>query len=126
MKSRFTINPDTLSRNPLPLKMEFIQDGKRVISDGVTTVELYEIGPSPHANEMLVAYLPKEKIVFQADLGDKPSAGPWVANPAIEHFAKWLKSSGLIVEQIVSAHGTFMTVSDYEQAVENAKQTGLR
>jgi glyoxylase-like metal-dependent hydrolase (beta-lactamase superfamily II) len=122
MKSRFTIQPDTLSRNPQPLKMEFIEDGKRVISDGVTTVELYEIGPSPHAEEMLVAYLPKERIVFQADLGDKPSAGPWIANPAIEHFAKWLKSSGLAVDQIVSAHGTFMTVADYELAMENAKQ----
>ena len=102
--------------------MEFIENGKRVISDGVTTVELYEIGPSPHAEEMLVAYLPKEKIIFQADLGDKPAAGPWIANPAIDHFAKWLKGSGLAVDQIVSAHGTFMTVADYEKAVENAKK----
>jgi hypothetical protein len=62
VKSKFSIAPDTLARNPQPLKMEFIENGKRVFTDGATTVELYDIGTNPHTEEMLVAYLPKEKI----------------------------------------------------------------
>ena len=39
-----------------------------MFQDDKHVVELYDIGPNPHANEILVAYLPKEKILFQADL----------------------------------------------------------
>ena len=123
MKSRFTILPDALSKTPRPLKMEFIEGRKKVLTDGRTTVELYDIGPNPHADELLVAYLPKERIIFQADLGDKPAGDLWIANPAIEHFANWMKAKGLAVDQIISAHGTFMTVADYQKAVENAQKT---
>ena len=47
MKGKFSIAPDLLTTNPQPLKLEFIENGKRVITDGTTTVELYEIGPQP-------------------------------------------------------------------------------
>ena len=36
-KSKFTIDPDTLTRNPQPLKIETIENGKRVLTDGTTT-----------------------------------------------------------------------------------------
>ena len=44
-------------------------------------VELIDIGPNPHAREMVVAYLPKERVVFQGDLfflpaNDAPTGPP--------------------------------------------------
>ena len=48
--------------------IETIAD-KRVFEDGVHQVELYRFA-SPHTGEMIVAYLPKEKILFEADMLD--------------------------------------------------------
>ncbi len=47
-------------------KMEFI-DGKRTISDGERDIEIRNIGPTPHAENLLVVYLPAEGILFEAD-----------------------------------------------------------
>src|SRR6185436_18420134 len=44
------------------LTVETIENKKRIFQDDKHVVELYDIGPNPHANEMLVLYLPKEKI----------------------------------------------------------------
>jgi len=51
-----------------PLMIETVQNKKRVFEDDKHRVELYDVGPNPHAKEMLIAYLPKEKILFQADM----------------------------------------------------------
>ena len=47
---------------------------KKVYSDGTRTVEMYHIYPAPHSNGLLVAYIPKEKILFQGDFS-LPAAG---------------------------------------------------
>jgi hypothetical protein len=39
-----------------------IVKGSRAFTSPQRTVELHDIGPSPHANEMLVAWLPAEGI----------------------------------------------------------------
>ena len=61
-----TLLPNLALQNKL--KIEVIENKKRVFQDDKHVVEFYDIGPNPHANEMLVAYLPREKILFQADL----------------------------------------------------------
>ncbi len=40
---------------PRPLPVESFT-GKRVFSDGEHVVELYDVGPTPHVDEMVVAY----------------------------------------------------------------------
>jgi len=119
-KSRFTISPDTLTRNPQPLKMEFVENGKRVFTDGVTTVELYDIGPSPHAEEMLIAYLPKEKILFEADMFDAPLDDRFVSTV---HLVKWIEQKSLVVEQIVPVHGTITTLGDVLKSIAERQRT---
>lgn len=117
-KSKFTIDPDALTRNPQPLKIEIIENGKRVLTDGVTTVEIYDIGSGPHTDEMLVAYLPNEKILFQGDLLNRPSNGDApIANDTTVHFAKWIETKKLAVDKIVAVHGTVSTMDELRQAV---------
>ena len=119
-KSKFTIDPDTLTRNPQPLKIETVQGGKRVLTDGTTTVEILDIGSGPHTDEMLVAYLPNEKILFQGDLLNNPSNGDAaIANDTTAHFAKWIETKKLAVEKIVPVHGTPQTLNELRQAVAN-------
>jgi glyoxylase-like metal-dependent hydrolase (beta-lactamase superfamily II) len=118
VQSRFTIDPDSLTRNPKDLKIETVQNGKRILTDGVTTVEILDIGSGPHAEEMLVAYLPNEKILFQGDLLNNPSNGDAaIANDTTAHFAKWIESKKLNVEKIIPVHGTVQTLEELRQAV---------
>jgi glyoxylase-like metal-dependent hydrolase (beta-lactamase superfamily II) len=117
-KSKFTIDPDSLARNPKELKIETLEKGRRVLSDGTTTVEILDIGSGPHAEEMLVAYLPNEKMIFQGDLLNRPANGDApIANDTTVHFAKWLENSKLAVEKIIAVHGPVSTVAELRTAV---------
>ncbi|MCA1566974.1 MAG: MBL fold metallo-hydrolase [Acidobacteria bacterium] len=114
----FTFNPDTLTRSPRPLSLETLRNGKRVFTDGAQTIELYDIGSGPHMDEMIVAYLPQEKIVFQGDLLNRPEDGRVApGNATTAHFADWLKKSGLAVERIVGVHGPVSTLDDLHKSV---------
>jgi glyoxylase-like metal-dependent hydrolase (beta-lactamase superfamily II) len=61
-----TLLNDTLAKNPKKARIETVSD-KKVYSDGTRTVELYHVAPVPHSNGLMVAYIPKEKILFQGD-----------------------------------------------------------
>jgi glyoxylase-like metal-dependent hydrolase (beta-lactamase superfamily II) len=61
-----TLMTDTLAKNPKKAKFEAVAE-KKVYSDGTRTVELYHVAPVPHSNGLMVALIPKEKILFQGD-----------------------------------------------------------
>jgi glyoxylase-like metal-dependent hydrolase (beta-lactamase superfamily II) len=73
-----TLLNDTLAKNPKKAKVETV-DEKKVYSDGTRTVEMYHIYPAPHSNGLMVAYLPKEKVLFQGDFSVTPG------QPANDH-----------------------------------------
>ena len=98
-------------------QFEFV-DGKRVFSDASHVVEVYNIGPSPHAEEMLIFYLPNEKIIHQGDLLGIPRGGAvGPANDVTIHFAEAIRTLNLDVETISGVHGTVGTLADLEQAL---------
>ncbi len=119
---------DGLRNAGKPLKLEPVEGKKRVFSDGSQTLELYDIGPNPHAREMLVAYLPKQRIVFQGDMFFSPFDGqaPGFAQEATQHFAAKIRELGLNVEKLAGVHGKVGTMTELEQSLELAKrmQTG--
>jgi len=73
-----TLMTDTLAKNPKKAKIETV-DEKKIYSDGTRTVEMYHIYPAPHSNGLMVAYIPKEKILFQGDFSVTPG------EPANDH-----------------------------------------
>ena len=92
--------------------------GKRVFDDGVHTLEVRDIGPSPHVNEMVIGYLPKQKAVFVADLFTIPPQGPFPpASPALVDFAEKIQKQGLAVEAIAPGHGRVGTLADLTAAL---------
>lgn len=114
----YTLTPDALSRNPQPLKLEMVTGKRRVFSDGTHEVQVIDIGPSPHADEMLVVYLPKERIMVQGDLLNLPIGRIRPGNLTTAHFARWLEQSGLVVDKFVPVHGPIHTPAELKQAVE--------
>ena len=122
MKSSFTIDRDTLTLKPQPLKWESIEGRKRVLTDGTTTLELIDIGPSPHAEEMVVAYLPNEKLLFQGDLLDRYDDQP-IINDITVHFSNWLDASKLDVVRVIAVHGPPSTRDELRQGVAEKKKS---
>jgi glyoxylase-like metal-dependent hydrolase (beta-lactamase superfamily II) len=119
---RFNADPDTLTRNPREPKFEPLQNGKRVLTDGTMTVEIYDIGKGPHTDEMLVAYFPDQKFIYQGDLLNRPSNGDNpIANDTSVHFLNWLDSKKLSVELTIPVHGPPTTMAEFRKAVEELK-----
>jgi len=114
------LRPDALSRNPKKPLIETFS-GKRVFTDGTHTVELIDVGPTPHVDEILVAYLPREKLVFVADLFGIPAEGPIPpAGATAREFAQKLKTLGP-VERIAPGHGRLGTLEELTAAVAKAQ-----
>jgi|SRR5262245_11531372 len=78
-----TLAPDSMSKSGRKPKIETITGDKRVFQDATRTVEIHLIKGLPHADGLLVAYLPKEKILAYADMFNLPTAAAPVPNPPV-------------------------------------------
>jgi glyoxylase-like metal-dependent hydrolase (beta-lactamase superfamily II) len=109
------------------LNVETIENKKRVFQDDKHVVELYDIGPNPHAKEILVVYLPKEKILFQADLLNAAANGtfPIAQDPTIS-FSEKLQQLGLNVEKIYAVHGRAATPEELRTSIEKRHASDLK
>jgi glyoxylase-like metal-dependent hydrolase (beta-lactamase superfamily II) len=111
---------DLLARNPRKPEFLLLENGRRVLEDGTRRLELIDIGPNPHAQEMVIAWLPAEKVVFQGDLffvpnNDAPFGPP---QPSTVAFAKKLKELKLPVARVASVHGATATIEQFREATE--------
>src|SRR5207244_7039828 len=70
-----TIAPDRLARAPRPATIEAV-DEKRVLTDGLRTLELHHMRGNLHNEALLMAYLPREKLLIQADAMRPASTKP--------------------------------------------------
>ena len=85
-------------------KLEFVED-RMTLTDGNRTVELYNIGPTPHAENILIAYLPDQGIIFEADHFPQPANGVIPpAVPATVAFARQLEELDLEYSKLIGAH----------------------
>ncbi|HEV3139986.1 MAG TPA: MBL fold metallo-hydrolase [Vicinamibacterales bacterium] len=101
------IAPDLLTRNRRPLKIEAVDD-QRTLQDDTMTMTLYHVAGSPHADTLLMAYLPKEKLLVEADVFSPQAAvHPYAAN-LIEN----IKKHGLAVDRILPIHGTITSYAE--------------
>ena len=81
-----TLAPDVMSKSGKKPVIEGMSD-KRVFTDGTRTLEVHEIKGLPHADGMLLAYLPKEKIIAYADMFNMPA--PTAPAPRRRPPATW-------------------------------------
>ncbi|HEV2885196.1 MAG TPA: MBL fold metallo-hydrolase [Pyrinomonadaceae bacterium] len=122
--SNFTINRDDQTTNKKKPVFQFIKNEKSLFDDGNQVMEIIDIGPSPHAKEMLIAYLPKHKLVFQGDLVNLPNTGkymPTTVNVSTIHFFDMVKRLGLDVDRVAAVHGPTTSWDDLRKAVEKTR-----
>jgi glyoxylase-like metal-dependent hydrolase (beta-lactamase superfamily II) len=105
------------------LKIETV-DKKRTFKSGNRKLHVIDIGPTDHAEHLLVAYLPEEGIVFEADHFGLRSAGNISpASPATRAFAKSLQRNKINAKSIISAHSAIVaSKDDLNSALKKAKK----
>ena len=119
---RRTVEPDILSDrmpwfagNRIP-PFETVNE-KYVLSDGVRTMDIYPVLGLAHNGNMLVAYLPTERILINADLYNPPASGaqPPVANASLRSLSQNIRRLNLDVERHVGVHGQVGSHADFTQ-----------
>jgi glyoxylase-like metal-dependent hydrolase (beta-lactamase superfamily II) len=102
-----TLAPDAMARAGKKPVIETVGD-KRVFTDGTQTVEIHTIKGLPHADGMLIAYIPSARIVAYADMFNLVAPGqPPVPNPPVvgtQVFVANLERLGLDWENVISVH----------------------
>jgi glyoxylase-like metal-dependent hydrolase (beta-lactamase superfamily II) len=110
----FTIRPDTLAKTPRPVRVEAVA-AERTLTDGAMTVSLYHVAGNPHSDTMLMAYLPKERLLVQVD-AFSPGAS---VNPYAANLLENVRKRKLQIERIVPLHGAVAPLSDLESAARD-------
>jgi hypothetical protein len=78
------------------------------LKDAAMTVNLYHVEGSEHADTMLIAYLPKERILIEADLFSPGAAVNAFAANLVDNITR----RKLRVDRIVPIHGTVAPFAD--------------
>ncbi len=119
-----TLNPDMVSLWP-PTELaegyqyETIRENYW-LNDGTRSLHISYVHPLAHAEGMLMAYLPNERLLIEADLFDPPTPGgprqtePTAANRSLYRHVQRL---GLDVDTIVPIHGRPVPWTDFLDVV---------
>lgn len=92
---------DALAKNPKKATIEVVEE-KKVYSDGSRTVEIYHVPGAPHSNGLMIAYMPKEKVLFQGDFSLPDPGQP--ANDHVKALAPVLRKLNLDFVRYINVH----------------------
>jgi glyoxylase-like metal-dependent hydrolase (beta-lactamase superfamily II) len=99
--------PDAMVKSGKKPVVEGFKGDQRVFKDATRTLEIHVIKGLPHADGLVVAYLPKERILAYADMFNLPPADNPVPNPPVVGtmvFADNIARLKLQPERILSVH----------------------
>lgn len=117
-----TLQPDMMTLyQPTEIREGYVMEivaENYVISDGVRNLHISYVQPLAHAEGMLMAYLPKEKIAIEADLYNTGSGEVRLANEkdSMQSFYDHVKRLGEDVATVVPIHGQPVSWSDFLRA----------
>jgi glyoxylase-like metal-dependent hydrolase (beta-lactamase superfamily II) len=102
-----TLAPDSLSKSGRKPVIEGFTGDTRVFQDATRTFEVHVIKGLPHADGLVVGYLPKERLLVYADMFNLPPANTPVPDPPVVGtivFLENLERLKLDVDRILSVH----------------------
>jgi glyoxylase-like metal-dependent hydrolase (beta-lactamase superfamily II) len=117
-----TVNPDIVSRWP-PTEVsegynyEAVQENY-VITDNRRILRVYYVQPLQHVEGMLMAYLPAERIAFQADLFDTHESPRAAQLPAMRSLANQVARMKLGIDTLAPVHGKPVPWVTFEAALK--------
>jgi len=113
-----TLMPDALANNPQPLTIETVSgDEVYELTNGRRTLQVARITGDRHSEGIVMAYLPRERILIEADAFSPTSNAAPFAAALLENIGE----RELRVESIVPLHGDVSTMEDLESAVRRER-----
>ena len=97
-------------------------EGRVTHGSGAATVELINVGPNPHADEIVIAYMPALKTVFVADIFSKRGETLPPANANQRDFAEKLEALDLDIETFIPIHGSNATAEEFWDSVKRGRE----
>ena len=113
-----TIAPDRLARATRTITFQPISEGS-MFSDATRTVEIFEQRDNTHAQGLNIVYLPKEKILIEADaFSSRQPLTERAANPSAFTVNLWqnIERAHLVPETILPIHGRAVPVDQLRMA----------
>lgn len=108
--------PDTLDRAPRAPVIEIVEK-RRTFKDARHEVQLHQIGPNAHVDQILIGYLPAERILFEGDMLDIPNGEPVAGGDDTADFARKVRALGLTFDRLIPVHGQAGTAADLEKSL---------
>jgi flavorubredoxin len=116
---KHTIVPDELAKNPRPMNIIPVDD-EMTLKDSSMEVRLYHVLDNPREGTLLFAYVPRDRILVQADLYDST----WTQHPWADNF-KWnLEHRKLVVDKDVPVHGAIQSYADVLKTIKATQTAG--
>ncbi|PYS15310.1 MAG: hypothetical protein DMG15_05355, partial [Acidobacteria bacterium] len=118
-----TLKPDMVSLwPPTELAEGYYWETVRenyILSDGTRNLNIYYVNPLQKVEGMLMAYLPKEKLLLEADLVDTNEALPTTLSRDQNSFLNAVRLLKLDPARIVPVHGKPIPWSDFAKIAGN-------
>ena len=117
------LRPDRLAQSGRKAVFRGV-DAKLDIGDAARPVELHRIAGSGHSDSFLMVWLPRERLLIEADAytpGPPNAPAPAVANPNNLNLVANIERLGLPVERILPLHGRVVPVAELQAAVKPAR-----
>ena len=114
-----TVQPDKLAQSGKKATVEGMKD-KRVLSDDTRTIELHHIQGNLHNDGLIMAYLPKEKLLVEADVYTPAAPNtppPSPPNPVQVNLYDNIERLKLTVDQILPIHGRMVPLAELLKAI---------
>jgi glyoxylase-like metal-dependent hydrolase (beta-lactamase superfamily II) len=118
-QSPHTLNPDRQWREKKKAKLLAI-GAKHVMSDNTRLVELHHIQDNPHNTGIIMAWLPKEKLLVEVDVYTPipPNATPPATpNPNTVNLYENIQRLNLDVNKIVPLHGRIVDMAELKRTI---------
>jgi glyoxylase-like metal-dependent hydrolase (beta-lactamase superfamily II) len=77
-------------------------DGEKELKDQTMTVMLYHVAGNPHSDTMLMAYIPRDRVLIEVDAFSPGSQ----VNPYAANLLENIQKRNLRVDKVVPLHGT--------------------
>jgi glyoxylase-like metal-dependent hydrolase (beta-lactamase superfamily II) len=106
-----TLQPDTQAKSKRAVAIETV-DAEREFKDAAMAITLYHVAGNPHSATMLMAYIPRDRVLIQVD-AFSPGAQ---TNPYAANLLENIQSRKLRVDRIVPLHGTIAPMADLLKA----------
>lgn len=116
LRNQWTMRPDEFARAPRPATIHVV-DKKQVFAAGKQRVEIAEIGPTEHAEQMLAAFFPAVGTLYTADIWDVPGPGAPTPGPDAARIVPRINALGWKVQRMLPTHGVPASIDELNRSL---------